>query len=41
MKCETCGNDKGKPQSDNGLSCGVQCDDCFDDMVSKARSRSW
>lgn len=43
MFCETCG--KGKidavPRIDNGLPCGVHCDDCFNDMVEKCRSRSW
>ena len=41
MRCQICGNDRGKPQSDNGLLCGVHCNDCFEFMVSEARSRSW
>ena len=41
VKCQTCGNDKGKPQTDNGLACGTHCNDCFEEMVSKCRSRSW
>lgn len=39
--CQTCGNDKGEPREDNGLACGVHCDDCFEEMISKCRSRSW
>lgn len=35
-----CGK-RGKPRIDNGLSCGVQCDECLDSMVSECRSRSW
>jgi len=31
----------GKLQYDNGLSCGVHCDDCFEKMVSDCRRRSW
>lgn len=41
MICQTCGNDKGKPRVDNGLACGIHCDDCFEKMVSDCRSRSW
>ena len=39
--CKTCGNENGKPQEDNGLSCGIHCDPCFGEMVRKARRRSW
>jgi len=31
----------GKLQYDNGLSCGVHCDECFEKMVSDCRKRSW
>lgn len=41
MKCEKCGNEEGKKQIENGLSCGILCDGCFEEMVRKCRSRSW
>jgi len=38
-KCK-CGK-PAKMQYDNGLACGYHCDDCFDDIVAEARSKSW
>jgi len=35
-----CGK-SGKLQYDNGLSCGIHCDECFEKMVSDCRKRSW
>ena len=31
----------GEPRTDNGLPCGVHCDECFEKMVSECRSSSW
>ena len=34
----------GKPgtqRKEGGLSCGIHCDRCFDEMVNQCRSRSW
>jgi len=39
--CQTCGKAAGIERYDNGLSCGVHCAGCFDEMVSDARKRSW
>ena len=39
--CQTCKEKEGKPRVDNGLACGTHCDDCFEKMVTDARSRSW
>ena len=38
-KCK-CGA-PGKEQFDNGLSVGIHCDKCFQEMVDKCRKRSW
>lgn len=39
--CQTCGEKAGIERYDNRLSCGVHCAECFDEMVSDARKRSW
>jgi len=39
--CRTCGIKVGRERFDNGLSCGIHCDECFDHMVAEARSKSW
>lgn len=36
----SCGK-PGKARTDNGLWCGVHCDQCFDEMISDCRWRSW
>ena len=36
----SCG-EKAKYRYDNGLPAGWHCDDCWEKMVSEARSRSW
>ena len=41
MECETCGNDKGETRIENGLSCGIHCEDCFVKMIDKCRRRSF
>lgn len=43
MKCSTCNEEKPDaiPRVDNGLGCGVHCDECFERMVRECRSRSW
>ncbi len=41
MRCDTCGNDRGRPRVDNGLKAGTHCDGCWEKMVTEARSRSW
>jgi len=40
-KCIGCGNDEGKQRVDNGLKCGVHCDECFEKMIRECRGRSW
>jgi len=39
--CWSCGVREGKFRWDRGLSCGVHCDECFENMVHECRSRSW
>jgi len=39
--CETCKVKPGEKQFDHGLFCGVHCSECWDEMIWKARSRSW
>jgi hypothetical protein len=39
--CSTCEKKPGKKRVDNGLVAGIHCDDCWDEMVTRCRSRSW
>lgn len=38
-KC-SCGK-PGRDRFDNGLKCGVHCQDCWEEMIYRCRSRSW
>ena len=39
--CQTCHEAKGIPRVDGGLSAGIHCDECWDEMISSCRQRSW
>ncbi|MFA5037015.1 MAG: hypothetical protein WC479_07550 [Candidatus Izemoplasmatales bacterium] len=39
--CETCHRKPGQPRSDNGLPAGKHCDECWDEMRTSCRQRSW
>lgn len=36
----SCGK-PGRERYDNGLACGVHCNECFEEMIYQCRSRSW
>ena len=38
-KC-ACGK-PGEERADNGVPCGIHCDECFNNMVAECRDRSW
>lgn len=38
--CQECGK-PGMPRTDNNLPAGVHCNLCWDEIVRKARSKSW
>ena len=36
----SCGKE-GRERFDNGLACGVHCDECWEDLLKDCRKRSW
>jgi len=38
--CIGCGK-PGKPRVDNGLPSGIHCDECWNELVTECRKRSW
>lgn len=39
--CQTCGSAPGRPRIDHGLTAGLHCDKCWQELVNDARKKSW
>jgi len=39
--CQTCKDKPGRDRVDCGLDAGIHCDECWEELVSECRKKSW